>query len=105
MERPQTYLGFLDSIAGNAGAIEAEKRRLDLIIAEVGEKIRGRLTAKTVPGLLWHLALKELERITPLVGLPLSDFAGHARYLRALCAGVRFESVDLSDDPKAEELL
>jgi hypothetical protein len=81
MERPTTYHGFLDTIVGNADAIEQEKKRLDAIITEVAARIRKRLTPETLPGLLWCLALKELQRIGPLVGIPVSDSAGHTRYL------------------------
>jgi hypothetical protein len=63
VERSKTYYGFLDTIAGNGQAIEQEKNRLDAKIADLGERIRERLTPTTVPGLLWCLALKECERL------------------------------------------
>jgi hypothetical protein len=105
MGHAKTYLGFIDSIAGSAEAIEAEKRRLDQIIAELCERIRKPLTPQTVPGLLSYLALKELLRIAPGVGIPLSNFAGQARFLRGLCAAVRFDSTEPSDYLEPTELL
>jgi hypothetical protein len=105
MESPHTYLGVLRTRIGDPAAIDEEKKRLDQIILNTGSAIKSRLTPTTVPGLLWHLALKEIERVSPLVGIPLSDFAGHARFLRALCAAVPFSSVRPADDPKTDELL
>jgi hypothetical protein len=105
MGHAETYFGFLDSIAGDAEAIEAEKQRLDQVIAQLCERIRKPLTPSTVPGLLWSLALKELVRIAPGVGNPVSNFAGHARFLRGLCAAVRFDSPEPSDDPTVDALL
>lgn len=104
MQNSATYFGFLDSIAGNTEAIEREKQRLDTIIADIAGRIRGRLTPTTVPSLLWHLATKEIERISVPIGFPVTDFAGYTRYLRALCAAVPFRSVEPREDPKTEEL-
>jgi hypothetical protein len=105
MSRAKTYFGFIDSIAGNVEAIEAEKQRLDQLIAKLCERIRKPLTPETVPSLLSYLALKELLRIAPGVGIPLSNFAGQARFLRGLCAAVPFDSPEPSADLDPAELL
>lgn len=102
---PRTYYGHLDSIKGNADAIEKEKRRLDKRIARLIRQIERTITPETAPGLLWSVNLKELQRIAPLVGIPVSDLMGHSRYLRALCAKVAFKSGAISEDPKTDELL
>ncbi|MEL6894587.1 MAG: SEC-C metal-binding domain-containing protein [Planctomycetota bacterium] len=103
--QPQTYYGHLDSIKGDADAIENEKQRLDKQIARLIRKIESTITPETAPGLLWSVNLKELQRIAPLVGIPVSDLMGHSRYLRALCAKVAFKSGAISEDPKTDELL
>ncbi len=105
MNQPRTYHGFLDTLVGNPAAIDVEKARLDQTIRQISSDIKNQLTPSTVPGLLWHIALKELERVSQLVGIPLSDFAGHARYLRSLCAAVTFTSVEPSENPKTDDLL
>jgi hypothetical protein len=105
MERPNTYYGFLDSIAGNTEAIALEKQRLDGAIAGISDRIRKGLTPTTVPGLLCHLALKEIARISTPNRIAVSDFAGQARYLRALCAAIPFDSVEPTEDPKATDIL
>lgn len=104
MESSHTYFGHLRKMIGDPAAIDQEKKWLDELIVQIGTSIKSRLTPKTVPGLLWHLALKEIQRVMPLVGIPLSDFAGHARYLRALCAAVPFSSVQPAEAPNTDEL-
>lgn len=102
---PQTYYGHLESIKGDAEAIDNEKRRLDKQIERQIQKVEQTLTPETVPGLLWSLNLKELQHVAPLVGIPVSDLMGHSRYLRALCAKVAFKSGAISEDPNTDELL
>ena len=104
MESSHTYFGYLRKMIGDPAAIDQEKMRLDELILKIGTSIKSRLTPKTVPSLLWYLALQEIQRVMPLVGIPLSDFAGHARYLRSLCAAVPFSSVKPADDPGTDEL-
>ncbi len=103
--KPQTYYGHIDSIKGDADAIEKEKTRLDRQIKRMVRRIERKLTPETVPGLLWSLGLKELERVAPLVGIPISDLMGHSRYLRALCAKIPFKSGVPCQDPRTDELL
>ena len=102
---PETYYGHIDSIKGDVNAIDKEKLRLDKQIARLVQRIERKFTSETVPGLLWSLNLKELQRVAPLVGIPVSDLMGHSRYLRALCAKVPFTSGSPSQDPKIDELL
>ena len=101
----QTYYGHIDSIKGNAEAIEREKLRLDKRIDRLVQRIERKLTPETVPGLLWSINLKELQHIEPLVGIPVSDLMGHSRYLRGLCAKVGFTTGVPNDDPETDELL
>ena len=101
----QTYYGYIDSIKGNAEAIDNEKLRLDKRIDRLVGRIERKLTPETIPGLLWSINLNELQRIAPLVGIPVSDLMGHSRYLRGLCAKVGFKTGVPSEDPETDELL
>lgn len=100
----QTYYGHIDSIKGDVKAIDQEKLRLDNQIDRLVQRIERKLTPATVPGLLWSLNFKELQRVAPLVGIPVSDLMGHSRYLRALCAKVPFKSGTPTQDPNTDEL-
>ena len=99
------YISHLSSIAGDRKAIEAEKKRLERIADELIKEIRAGITTATVPGLLWWLALNDIERTSKLVGIPVSNAAGHGRYLRALCASVPFSTHESNVDPHSEKLL
>jgi hypothetical protein len=105
METHGTYFTVLQALKGNSTAIDQEKRRLEQLIQEIGSILKARLTSVTVPGLLWDLAFREIGRMGPRIGEPVSDFAGHARFLRSLCAAVTFCTVKPSEDPKTDELL
>lgn len=101
----ESYFAYLQSIRGRPDAIDKEKGRLDSLVGRISQTIKGKVTEKTAASLVWHLAMKEIERVAPLVGVPISDFAGHARHLRALAAAVPFTAPDAKDDPKTDELL
>lgn len=105
MDLPQTYAGILDYIRGDSVAVEREKSRLDGLIDGLSSQIRARITRSTAPALVWCLGLEEIKRASNLAEMHVSDFAGHARFLRALTAGVRFASANSSDFPKLDELL
>lgn len=105
MDLLQTYAGILDYIRGDAVAVEREKLRLDGIIFAISSQIKARITRSTAPALVWCLGLEELKRASNLAAMQVSDFAGHARYLRALTAGVTFAATNSSDSPKLDELL
>jgi hypothetical protein len=104
-----TYFLHIDSIKNDPGLIEEEKRRLDGVIITISSEIKSAITPSTVPGLIWALAWQEIERVVQtvehLTEAKISDFAGHARYLRALAAAVPFRSAGPSDDPRTEYLL
>lgn len=101
----KTYFAHLDTLVGNPAAIDREKERLNRAIADISSELRRRLTPQSVPGLIWHLAIKEIDRVSSLVGISVSDFAGQARYLRALCAAVPITTAEATADPQTDELL
>jgi hypothetical protein len=103
--RPVSYFAHLETLIGDDAAIEREKARLDTATREMSASIRVAISEQTVPGLIWHLASKELERIRPLIGIAVSDFAGQARFLRALAAAIPFDTAQIGDDPGTDKLL
>ena len=103
--QPVSYFAHLEALIGDDVAIEREKAKLDSEIIEMSGSIKAAISGKSVTGLIWYLAVKELERVRPLVGIPISDFAGHARFLRALAAAVPFDTPELGDDPGTDSLL
>jgi hypothetical protein len=107
--KPQTYFGYLDSIRHDDKLVQQEAVRLNQLAEEIVSELKSRITKASAPGLIWVLAFKEIERVTTTAHNPsetrVSDFAGHARYLRALCAATPFDSFDTSEDPHVEELL
>lgn len=103
--QPSNYFVYLQGIVGDETAIEREKTRLDKVIAETSGKVKAGITERTVPGLIWDLTMKEIERIRPLVGLPVSNFPAHARFLRAIAAAIPFEKTEIGDDPGTDALL
>jgi hypothetical protein len=102
---PTNYFAYLHTLIGDDAAIDAEKSRLDKITLDVSATIKAGMTAQSVPSLIWHLAMKEIARVQPLVGIPVSNFAGQARLLRAISASIPFDSVDIGDDPGTDRLL
>src|SRR5262249_1475962 len=96
---------YLQTIIGDDAAIECEKARLDTIISETSATIKAAISAQTVPSLIWHLTLKEITRLRPLVGIPVSDFPAHARFLRAIAAAAPFNKCEGGDDPGTDGLL
>lgn len=99
------FFAMLEKLIGDEPAIEREKERLDSLIGKISTTIKGAITVRSAPGLVWDLAIKELQRIRPLVSIRVSDFAGQARFLRALLAAVPFATVEASDNPETEQLL
>jgi len=93
---------MLEKLIGDEPAIEREKERLDILIGKISATIKGAITVRSAPGLVWALAIKELQRIRPLVKIRVSDFAGQARFLRALLAAVPFATVEASVNPETE---
>jgi hypothetical protein len=102
---PATYYGFLDRIKGNADAIEREKSRLRSIIAKRTSAIEKLISPKSAPSLIHILNVKELSRSAQLVNISISDFMGHARFLRAYAAKVAFQDGEPSEDSELSELL
>ena len=108
MDRPSYFL-HIDRIKNDPCLIEKEKHRLDSVISKISSEIKSAITPRTAPGLIWALAWEEIGRVLDTIQhLPetrLSDFCGHARYLRGVAASVPFQSAELSEDPKTQELL
>jgi hypothetical protein len=100
-----TYYGLLDSIRGDPVSIERERNRLQQIVSRVSTKLIELVTAATAPGLIWSLNVQELARVSKLVDIDVSDFMGHARHLRALCAKTKFTTGEANSDPKSDGLL
>ncbi len=106
MENSPTYFTVLQTIRGNPTAIDQEKKRLEQLIQQTSAELKSRLTPATVPSILWNLAFRDLERMGPQIGKPISDYMGHARFLRSLCASVPFTTAKpTNNDPKTDELL
>ena len=99
------YFGYLQGIIGDDAAVDREKARLDIIISETSSRIKAAMSAQTIPSLIWHLTMKEIDRVRPLVGIPISDFPAHARFLRALAAAIPFDKGEVGDDPGTASLL
>ena len=108
MER-SSYLLHIGRIKHHPRLIEKERLCLDGVIQEISSGIKAAITPRTAVGLLWSLALQECRRtadtIEHLTTARISDFTGHARYLRAVAASIPFQSAELRDDPKTQELL
>lgn len=102
---PATYLGRISKIRNEPIALQNEQDHLQKELERITAEIRSRLTEKSVPGLIWHLATMEVRRVSELADMEISDFASQARYLRALCASVPIKDLNFSEDPKTDELL
>jgi hypothetical protein len=102
---PQTYYSHLEGMRGDDKRIDAEKVRLDTAIQSIATRIKSVLTTENVSSLIWTLGIKERNRVAQLVGIPISDFAGHAQHLRAVAASIDFVSGVPGEDPHTEQLL
>ncbi len=99
------YEVYLRTLAGKPAAIRLEKERLGVSIQESVARARSLLTPETAPGLIWSLGIKEIQRVSELVHIQVSNFAGHARHLRAVVGSIPFTTAVPSEDPKTEKLL
>lgn len=100
-----TFFAKIQSLIGKPELIEQEKALLEEIILNIIATIKSHLTPVKVPGLLFDLALRDFRRLGPQIGQSVTDFAGQARFLRALCASVPFTSVQPAENPHTDELL
>jgi hypothetical protein len=97
------FFDYLMPLIGDSEAIEAEKIRIDELIADASAKIRSAITEKTVGSLIWHITSKEIHRMRP--SIPVSDFPSYARHLRAIAASTPFTGGEIGDDPNTNKLL
>lgn len=101
----ENYFEYLFKMKGDNESIDEEKKRIENNIISISSWIKDSITERTASNLIWQLTLKEIERLQPLVGIPISNFGSQARFLRALCATKQFDDTHYEDDPLIDQLL